>query len=170
MNKVLVHIIALLYSANLLISYKISENYIPLIDLGEVDLKNIPGCDRLLKPKRIQCEANYRDLVNKTKQNYGMDITTESVKRAVCCGAWKAKDCVMKAAIDLNECGLKVAKMYENLPIDGIRRKEVLDDCSEYGENATICEDIKNSGFNISISLVLIIMMNIIFLYNYFKF
>jgi hypothetical protein len=137
---------------------------IPRIDLGEVDLSDSPNCENQLKKHRYECETNYREEVYKTLIKHGMNERSESVKREVCCGVWSAKDCVIKAAMDIPDCGPEVAKRYRALPTDPHIKEEVLDMCSEYGENTPICSQPKSysSGFWF-IALLIFLLIIVLF-------
>jgi hypothetical protein len=132
------------------------QHYIPLIDLGEVFVNDVDNCEHQLRPLRLICEAQYRKSVNATIHRHNMDTSTESVRRAVCCGVWRARDCVANAAINIKDCGHNVAKRYQSMPSLPYIKEEVADMCSEYDENAPICSNA---------SLLHISFWNIITLY-----
>ncbi|XP_054162231.1 uncharacterized protein LOC128960186 [Oppia nitens] len=110
-----------------------------VLDLGEVDLWDNPTCESALRPLRYRCERTYKQTVNTTLHMHRMDVSTESVKRAVCCGGWLTKQCVTRAANSISVCGDKVAKLYGQLPSEAHIKHDVLDKCSEYQENSLIC-------------------------------
>lgn len=128
------------------ISVPIDSYYVPRIELGEVDLEIYPQCEELLAPLRHKCEAQYRRSVIDSIRRHNEDLRTESVRRATCCGIWRARQCVIDAAIAIKECGSRVASMYAELPTDRHTREEVADKCSEYDESAPIC---KNNGIGL---------------------
>ncbi len=139
---------------------------IPRIDLGEVDLSDSPNCENQLKEYRYECEANYIEEVFKTLTEHEMNERSESVKRKVCCGIWSAKACVIKAAMDIPDCGPEVAKRYRALPTDPHIKEEVLDTCSEYGENTPICSQPKSysSGFWFIALLIFLLIIALFYL------
>jgi hypothetical protein len=146
---------------------------IPRIDLGEVDLSDSLNCENQLKKHRYECDDNYREKVIKKLIIHGMDERSESVKREVCCGIWSAKACVIKAAMDTPDCDPDVANRYQALPTDPHIKEEVLDMCSEYGENTPICSQPKNYsiGFwfiSLLIFLFLLILLIIALFYSLF--
>jgi hypothetical protein len=138
---------------------------IPRIDLGEVDLSDSPNCENQLKKHRYECEANYREKVNKTLIKHGMNERSESVKREVCCGIWSAKACVIKAAMDTPDCGPDVAKLYRALPTDSHIKEEVADMCSEYSENTFICSQPKSYSTGFWFIVLLIFLLTIVLFY-----
>jgi hypothetical protein len=121
--------------------FKVNCVHLPKIYLGEVHLDQLPNCDQQLRPLRHNCELQYVKSVNETLRKHKWDITTESVRRATCCGIWRARDCVANAAISISECGEHVAKLYRELPTNPEVREEVADMCSEYDESAPICSN-----------------------------
>jgi hypothetical protein len=94
-----------------------------------------------------------------------MDINTESFRKAVCCDSWQLKACVAKAAEDIPECGSEVAKRFVIMTNDKVVMKEVLDNCSEYGENPPICDFDNKPATNLFNSVILSV---IIFLLSFF--
>ena len=118
----------------------------PRIEIGEVDLDMYPTCEQQLAPYRHKCEAQYRTSVIETLRSHNNDIRTESVRRATCCGIWRARQCVTEAALSIKDCGPHVAAMYANLPTDRYTKEEVADKCTEYDESAPIC---KNCGISL---------------------
>jgi hypothetical protein len=159
MYKLLIFSIIFLYSVNTSTFAKFPLTYIPLIDLGEVDLKDVPDCDQHLKPVKDKCENYYVRAVNETKFRLRMDINTESFRKAVCCGIWRMKACVAKAAEGIQECGTQVAKRYEIMPNDRAIKEEVLDKCSEYGENTPICDFAIKLATNLCLSFIISLIM-----------
>jgi hypothetical protein len=141
---------------------------IPRIDLGEVDLSDSPNCENQLKIHRYECEANYDKAVVEELVRHQMYEGSESVKREVCCGIWRAKDCVIKAAMDTTECGPEVAKRYQALPTDPHISEEVADMCSEYGENTPICSQPKtySSGIWLMALLIFFLMIALFYLFT----
>jgi hypothetical protein len=69
------------------------------------------------------------------------------------------KACVAKAAEGVQECGTKVAKRYEIMPNDRAIKEEVLDKCSEYGENTPICNFAIKLETNICFSFIISLIM-----------
>ena len=142
------------------------QTYIPVLNLGEVDLWDSPKCETALRPYRYRCERLYRQAVNRTLHMYRMDVSTESVKRAVCCGGWEVKHCVRRAAEQIEYCGHRVASLYAQLPNENHVKTDVLDKCSEYGEYSAICDyNIINHG-NRSCNCNVILLFILIFAIN----
>lgn len=133
--------------------------YISHSGLAEVDLKDFPECDHVLRPMREKFVDSYMKAVNETKLR--MDINTESFRKAVCCEYWRMKECVAKAAEDIPECGTEVAKRYVTLSED------VFHKCSEHERNPPICnfainpiKPATNVFFFIIISLIIIFLFS----------
>jgi hypothetical protein len=137
---------------------------IPRIDLGEVDLSDTPNCENQLKKHRYECEANYRKAVIEELVRHQMYERSESVKLEVCCGIWRAKACVIKAANEIPECGDEVVKRYHVLPTDPHIEEEVADMCSEYREDSVICSQPESFTSGIFI-LALILLLLLIIVY-----
>jgi hypothetical protein len=137
---------------------------IPRIDLGEVDLSDTPDCENQLKKHRYECEANYRKAVMKELVRHQMYERSESVKLEVCCGVWRAKACVIKAANDIPECDDEVVKRYRVLPTDPHIEEEVADMCSEYSEDSVICSQPESFTSCIFIlALILLLLLVIVY-------
>jgi hypothetical protein len=157
MNKVYLSIIAIItfiYSVDLT-PVKFPLPYIPLMDSGDVYLKDFPDCDQKLRPSRDKCEYYYTKAVNETKLR--LDINTESFVRAVCCESWQMKACIAKAAEDIPECGSEVAKRYVIIASDKVVMGEVLGKCSEY--NPPICDFALEPANNLFYSIILSLIM-----------
>ncbi len=165
MNKLLLLSIVFINFVNSLTFVKFPLTYIPLIDFSNVYLRDLLDCDQHLRPMRDQCEYYYIKAVNETKLRHRMDINTESFRKAVCCDSWQLKACVAKAAEDIPECGSEVAKRFVIMTNDKVVMKEVLDNCSEYGENPPICDFDNKPATNLFNSVILSV---IIFLLSFF--
>jgi hypothetical protein len=166
--KLFIFKIIFLYSVNSLTFTKFPLTYIPLIDLGEVDLKDVSDCDQHLRTMKDKCENYYIRAVNETKFRYWMDINTESFRKAVCCGIWRMNTCVAKAAEGIQEWETEVAKRYEVIPNDRGIKEEVLNKCSEYKENTLICDFAIKLATNLCFSFIISLIFSLILSFIWF--
>ena len=118
----------------------------PILRLGGVNLPR--SCEEAIKTRQHKCHTDY---VNSVKEVYVQAKCydgAESVKKAMCCSLWEAKDCLVQASSELVECGENITELYRALPSDKEIRAHVLDQCSEYDEMAATCVVVEPANFS----------------------
>ena len=135
--------------------------YIPQLDIGSVEDEPL-NCSEQLSPYKIKCQNQYKELVWETIQNHNYDLSTESVRRSVCCGVWRARNCVAKSALEISSCGPLIAQELMSLPNDIEIRQEILDMCTEYDDEAPSCSGTITSYQNAMTILVFAIILILI--------
>ncbi|KAI2809393.1 hypothetical protein RDWZM_003315 [Blomia tropicalis] len=135
----------------------ITETELPLIRPGGFDLDR--DCDLAIRPRLHECHIQYVDAVRQVYIKSNCYAGSESVKRASCCSMWKAKQCMIMASHELDECNATITELYRQLPISESERLHINDQCSEYGEDVPACEDdMRTSFFGTFVTLLLVLI------------
>jgi hypothetical protein len=119
--------------------YIFNNELIPGLGLGDVNISDFFNCDNLLREQRDKCEDNYRQSVTHAMKKYNFNASLMYVKREVCCGFWKQKSCIIKAALKIWECGERAAKRYQLFSENPRVKQELSEKCSDYAENSEMC-------------------------------
>lgn len=173
----------------------VDNNKLPLLYIGEVDLSDRSNCSKWIESFVHVCQRQYEDRLRKEiviryerfdkyPENYikndnnhynefYYDRNDEYIKKASCCGMWKARHCLIER-ISLEQislpidCPTDLIKRYQQLPNEPKTRSDVMDYCSEYSDGSLICNNtsaLSNSILNqnrycsFMLFLLLIIML-----------
>jgi hypothetical protein len=142
--------------------YIFNSELIPGLGLGDVNISDIFNCDNLLREQRDKCGDNYRQSVTHAMRKYNFNASLIYVKREVCCGFWKYRSCIIKAALNIWECGERAAKRYQLFSENPRIKQELLEKCSGYAQSSEMCNIPTFSAFIwllIFLSLISIIVL-----------
>lgn len=146
----------------------VDNNKLPLLYIGEVDLSDRNNCSKWIELFVHVCQRQYEDRLRKAimlryerfdkytenflkndnnhYNEFYYNRNDEYIKKASCCGMWKARHCLIER-INLEQislptdCPNDLIKRYQQLPNEPKTRSDVLDYCSEYSDGSSICNN-----------------------------
>lgn len=133
-----------------------TEPNVPLLRLGGVDTSR--SCEIALTPLLHQCHTRYFEAVRQAYVQVKCYEGAESVRKAMCCSLWEAKECMVQASSGQPDCGDNTTELYRALPGSVEEREHLLDRCSEYGEGVPACEVLEKANFSMGLFVTILLV------------